>query len=109
MKKSTDPKIPAHLSDAAKRWWKDITTEYVFEVPDSLMTLQLVCECWDRSELARKIVEKEGVTINDRFGFPKQHPATIVERDSKMAMLRGLRALGLDVVPPGSMAGSRGK
>ncbi len=39
--------------------------------------------------------------VPDRFGQLKQNPATIIERDAKMAMLRALRALGLDIVQPG--------
>jgi P27 family predicted phage terminase small subunit len=91
---------PAHLSPAAKRWWKELEREYSFETPDQYLTLRCVLECYDRSEAAREIVAKEGAVIEDRFGQKKQHPATIVERDAKMAMLRGLRALGLDIAAP---------
>ena len=108
MKKSMQhcdkPKPPAHLSDAAKKWWRKITAEFLFDTPDSVMVLELVMECFDRQRAARELVDKEGPIILDRFGQKKQHPATIVERDAKMAMLRALRQLGLDVIAPGQIA-----
>ena len=35
----------------------------------------------------------------DRFGFRKPHGLFAVERDSRAALLQGLRALNLDVEP----------
>jgi P27 family predicted phage terminase small subunit len=103
MKNSDRPKAPAHLSATAKKWWRALTDLYEFDSPDSVMTLECVMECFDRATMARQMVEKEGIAVKDRFGQPKAHPATIIERDAKMAMLRALRALGLDVIPPGSL------
>ncbi len=100
------PKPPAHLSEAARKWWKKITEEFIFETPDALLILETALECFDRQRVAREIVDKEGPIISDRFGQKKQHPATIVERDAKMAMLRAFRQLGLDVIAPGQAAKS---
>jgi P27 family predicted phage terminase small subunit len=101
--RNSRPRAPAHLSKAARTWWKQLTDMYEFESPDSVMTLECVMECFDRATAAREMVQKEGVVIRDRFGQLKQHPGTIVERDAKMAMLRALRQLGLDVIPPGTL------
>jgi P27 family predicted phage terminase small subunit len=103
MKNSNRPKAPAHLSAAAKKWWVALTDIYEFESPDSVMTLECVMECLDRATTARQMVEKEGAVVKDRFGQLKAHPATVIERDAKMAMLRALRALGLDIIQPGSL------
>jgi len=103
MKNSSRPKAPAHLSAAAKKWWSKLISEYEFETPDSVMTLECVMECFDRATAAREMVEKDGAVLNDRFGQLKAHPATVIERDARMAMLRALKALGLDVVQPGTL------
>jgi P27 family predicted phage terminase small subunit len=103
MKNSSRPKAPAHLSAAAKKWWAALTDLYEFESPDSVMTLECVMECFDRATAARQMVEKDGAVVKDRFGQLKAHPATVIERDAKMAMLRALRALGLDIIQPGTL------
>lgn len=97
------PKPPAQLSDVARKWWRKITEEFVFETPDAFLILETAMECFDRQRAAREIIDKEGPIILDRFGQKKQHPATIVERDAKMAMLRAFRQLGLDVIAPGTI------
>ena len=80
-----------------------MTDLYEFESPDSVMTLECVMECFDRATAARQMVEKDGLALADRFGQLKAHPATVIERDAKMAMLRALRALGLDIIQPGTL------
>jgi len=55
-------------------------------------------------------LRREGIVIRDRFGQKKQHPATLVERDAKMALVRNLKALNLDLEPlnlPGRPHGGR--
>ena len=41
----------------------------------------------------------DGITITDRFDQVKPHPATVIERDSKLTLLRHVKALGLDLEP----------
>jgi hypothetical protein len=48
---------------------------------------------------AQATIAAEGITFRDRFGQPRQHPATLVERDSRAAMVRCLNLLGLDLEP----------
>jgi len=38
--------------------------------------------------------EREGLTVKGRA-----HPATVIERDARLAMLRALRSLNLDLEP----------
>ena len=75
------------------------------------------CCCSDRRSSAsigcarrRGSLRREGIVIRDRFGQKKQHPATLVERDAKMALVRNLKALNLDLEPlnlPGRPHGGR--
>jgi hypothetical protein len=39
----------------------------------------------------------------DRFGQKKLHPAVLVEQNARVGLLHGLKALNLDVEPPGPM------
>jgi phage terminase small subunit len=48
---------------------------------------------------AQQLVAKEGMTTTDRFGQSKVHPAVLVERDSRAAMLSALKQLGLEDEP----------
>jgi P27 family predicted phage terminase small subunit len=97
MKKSL-PSPPRHLSREAKGWWRRVMEGWELDDP-SLLILESALEAFDRMREAQAIIEAEGITVKDRFGQPKQHPATLVERDSKATMLRTLKALALDLEP----------
>lgn len=61
-----------------------------------LRLLQAACESWDRMQAARAIVDAEGVTVKDRYGVPKAHPAVAIERDCRTSFARLVRELDLD-------------
>jgi hypothetical protein len=52
---------------------------------------------------AQAAIAADGAYVTGRFG-PKAHPGIAVERDSRLAMLRAFRELGLDVEIPSSRA-----
>jgi P27 family predicted phage terminase small subunit len=111
MKKSL-PSAPRYLSKQGKAWWRRILEE--FELGDSsLLDLELTLQAFDRWQAARELLDKEGTVIKDRFEQDKLHPAVLIERDSRFAVLRGLRQLGLDLAPlndgPGRPAGALNK
>ena len=92
---------PRKLKERGKRFWKLVMVE--FELSDSdQVVLVSACEMLDRAEAARKLIEKDGMTIKDRFGQTKPHPCVEVERQSHLAFVRIRRELGLDVEPPDS-------
>ncbi|MGE4194624.1 MAG: phage terminase small subunit P27 family [Pseudodesulfovibrio sp.] len=103
------PKAPAHLSKEAKSWWDNIMNEYEIQDQAGQLILQTGLEAFDRMRQAQGLLKKEGMTTVDRFGQPKAHPMTIVERDNRAAMLAALRQLNLDLEPlndrPGRPAG----
>ena len=94
----TAPKAPSHLSKPSQAFWREVTRDYELE-PHHLLTLQAACEARDRMDQARAAIEKDGPYAEGRFG-PKAHPAIAVERDSRLAMVRCLRELGLDLEAP---------
>ena len=90
---------PKGLSREAGQWWATITAAYGIEDEAGLLLLQTAMESFDRMRQAQKVIAKEGITTNDRFGQPRQHPATLIERDAKNQLLKALGALHLDLGP----------
>src|SRR5262245_56820133 len=92
------PPAPKHLAAATRRWWKSVCENYDLE-EHHLRLLQLAGEAWDRGQEARKLLQKDGLTVVTAAGL-KQHPACALERDSRLAFARLIRELELDTEPP---------
>ncbi len=99
-KKRTVPPAPSHLSDEAKAWWKRIHEANKIEDQGGLLLLQSALEAFARMRQAQDAIAADGLVIKDRWGQPRPHPAAVIERDSRAAMLSALRALALDIEPP---------
>lgn len=111
MKKSQRfPAAPAGLSESAKRWYRRLMAEFEIRDEAGRLLLETAMRAFDRGESARTLLEKDGITIVDRWGQQKPHPAATVERDARSGMLAALRALNLDIEPlrerPGRPGGS---
>jgi P27 family predicted phage terminase small subunit len=90
---------PAHLSAEAKKIWREILAEYSIEDAAGLRIMRVSLEAYDRMQAARKKIDKQGLTVADRWGQLRSHPLLPIERDSRAAFLAGLRALNLDLEP----------
>jgi phage terminase small subunit len=64
--------------------------------PASLALLTAAAEQLQRAEAARKTISVDGVTILDRFGRPKEHPACVTERAAVNLFRLLIREMGLD-------------
>jgi P27 family predicted phage terminase small subunit len=64
--------------------------------PHHQRVLQVACESWDRMQQAQEVLREEGIITRGSRGQLQPHPATIVEKDSRIAFLRALRELNLD-------------
>jgi phage terminase small subunit len=91
-KKSKTIEPPRHLSPAMRKWWRGVIRDYRPEA-HQLHLLRLAAEAYDRSQAARAVLDKEGVTYLDRFGQPKARPETIVERDAHRDFAALVKAL----------------
>ena len=89
---------PEHLKDATRAWVEDISASYALE-SHHLRLLVLAGESWDRICQAREQVDREGLTIEGRFGV-KTHPAVLIEKDNKILFARLVRELNLDESGP---------
>ncbi len=90
---------PRHLRAATKRWWNNVVAAYELD-EHHLRLLALAGSAWDRAEQAREVLDRQGVTYNDRFGQPRTRPEVAIERDSRIAFARLLRELDLDGPAP---------
>jgi P27 family predicted phage terminase small subunit len=97
---STSPgRAPSRLSTEARALWRSIVEQYNLDDPAGLAILATTCEALDRMREAQRTIKRDGATVLDRFKQPKIHPATLLERDSRAAVLAGLKALNLDLEP----------
>ena len=100
------PEPPAHLSPAMAAWWRQVMTDYALEA-HHLRLLEAACDAWDRMVQARETVREEGLTVATKDGGKKKHPASDIERDSRLAFARLIRELDLDCSPPVEQRGWR--
>lgn len=96
MKNSSAPK---HLSPAARKWWRAITSEYAIDDEAGRLLLQTALEAFDRMKAAGERITADGEAITDRFGQVKPHPLLPAERDARSQMLAALKQLNLDLEP----------
>jgi P27 family predicted phage terminase small subunit len=92
-------RCPKHLSTEARKIWREILSEYDIQDAAGLRILRVSLESFDRAQAARKAIDKEGMTVFDKFGQLKCHPLLPIERDSRAAFLAGLKNLNLDLEP----------
>jgi P27 family predicted phage terminase small subunit len=101
MKNSASAKLaapPRGYSPEARGLWRDVVGGWVLD-PAALKILDVACRALIQDREAEKLVARDGLTILDRFGQPKLHPAATVSRDAKATFLKALRQLGLDLEP----------
>ena len=85
---------PRHLSADMTTWWRSLTRRYRFG-PQHLRVLACAAEAWDRKETAREMIAAAGLTVTNRAGEIKPHPAVAIERDARIAFVRAVRELAL--------------
>ncbi|HYN08499.1 MAG TPA: P27 family phage terminase small subunit [Vicinamibacterales bacterium] len=91
---------PKYLRLETRRWFRNVADDWLGLEAHHIRLLVLACQAWDRGELARETLATEGLTVKNRFGEPKAHPAAGIARDATIAFARLLRELDLDVDPP---------
>ena len=99
MTEKTAKRAPNHLQASTRRWFRYVVAEWGLE-PHHIRILTAACESWDRCCQAREVIDREGLTYLDRFKAPRARPEIGIERDSRLAFLRAVRELDLDVDPP---------
>jgi P27 family predicted phage terminase small subunit len=93
------PVPPPTLSREAGDWWQKIVDSYGVCDEAGLLMLRSAMESFDRANEAAEILKREGLTVKDKYGQHRPHPACGIERDARKNMLAFLRALNLDTEP----------
>ena len=93
------PAAPDHFSDEVKSLWDSILTEYDLESSERAI-LKVGLEAYDRAQVCRQQIDKEGPTITDPSGRVRAHPALQAEKNAISAYLQAFRLLALNEEPP---------
>jgi len=88
------PAVPAGLSKRSAQLWRDVVGEYQLSDAE-LEVLRCACQTLDRADQAAEVVAREGVTVVDRYGTPKAHPAVDIENRSRALFARLVAQLGV--------------
>jgi P27 family predicted phage terminase small subunit len=100
---ATPGRVPAHLSSTAAAWVAGIL-DAAEDISESERLLLIKgAEAYDRSETARRRIERDGIVIEDRFKQQRPHPAIKIEHDSRAAFARVCAQLGLDDTDTGDV------
>ena len=102
------PDPPKTLSARSRKLWRAVTREYELSAAENEL-LHQACESLDRADEAAAVVRKEGVTVRDRYGSPKQHPAADVEARHRSLFASLIRQLGVQDDDEETPASRRGR
>ena len=94
------PHAPPGLSKEARELWVRTLKAWPVEREATLLVcLRSACFALDRLRTAERLLAEDGGggIYQDAKGKPKQHPLTLVVRDSSKMLLDNLRALSLDL------------
>ena len=92
----------------ARKLKKTILQEFEILDQAGLEILDRAIESFCRMCQATAIVDAEGLTVKNRFGETKEHPALNTERKSRGQFLLAIKQLNLDVLPPNRRIGRPG-
>ena len=88
--------FPDHIKGKTLEWVHSVLE--IFELDGHHIRLLVhAAESWDQAELARSVLEKDGLTFLDRFNQPHPRPEVAIARDSRILFSRLVRELDLDV------------
>jgi phage terminase small subunit len=88
------PPAPKHLTPETRKWWNELVRRFDFEF-HHLRILQAAAESWDTYQRAQRILEKQGLSYQDRRGVFHPRPEVAIARDARISFLRAMRELAL--------------
>jgi phage terminase small subunit len=95
---------PPDYSPAMQAWWSHVMAEYDLDEHHRHL-LECACGAWDRMLQARDAIAEHGLTYEDDRGTVRSRPEVAIERDSRVAFVRCVRELDLDIQPPPAPVG----
>lgn len=104
------PEAPSILGERGRDLWGRVLADYELAAAE-LAVLEAACASYDRLHEAQATLNRDGLTVLDRYDAPKAHPMTAVVRDATTLLARCLRQLDVDLddeLPrPGPLAAPR--
>jgi hypothetical protein len=91
---------PAHLEEEEAGLFKSIVNEFRIDDRGSVELLVTAMEAHARCRVCRETIDKEGMTVKDRFGVLQPHPLLKTEASARGQYLAALRALNLEPPQP---------
>jgi hypothetical protein len=91
---------PSHLEPEEAVLFKSIVAEFRVDDIGSLQLLITAMEAHQRCRTCREAIDREGMTIKDRFGILTSHPLLKAEASARGQYLAALRALNLEPPQP---------
>jgi len=92
-------KPPKHLSKESQTVCLDLQKEWEFTKADFFLFVRGL-EAYDRLLQAQDVIKRSGLFLKNKVGKVYVNPATNVEKESMLIILRTWRQLGLKVPPP---------
>ena len=96
------------ISNKGKKLKKSILSEFDISDRGGLEILDRAIESFCRMRAAEELIDREGLTVLNRFGEKKEHPALNTERKARAQFLLAIKQLNLDVLPPNHRIGRPG-
>lgn len=105
MKKTDGLKAPRTLPAVARKFWLQVAKDFELERHHETL-LTSAATLLGRAYQAREILDRDGLTVTNRFHELKEHPMVAVERASLLGFKTVLREMGLDVSIPSEVRGA---
>jgi P27 family predicted phage terminase small subunit len=102
-------KVIDKIKKEAKKLKKSILGEFEILDRGGFEILDRAIESYRRMREAEEIIDRDGLTVLNRFGEKKEHPALNTERKARAQFLLCLKQLNLDVLPPNHRIGRPGR
>lgn len=91
------PPVPsAILGERGRDLWGRVLADYELAAAE-LAVLEAACAAYDRLHEAQATLNRDGLTVLDRYDVPKAHPMTAIVRDATTLLARCLRQLDVDL------------
>jgi phage terminase small subunit len=90
------------ISETMLQFFKHLSRKYRLSEHHRRLLL-CGCEAHTRMEQAQAVIATEGLTVTDRHGQSRAHPAVAIEAQSRIAFCRVLRELALEDEMPAAV------
>lgn len=96
------------ITAAGKKLKADILSEFDILDRAGVEILDRAIESFCRLKEAERIIDREGLTVLNRFNEVREHPALNISRKARGQFLLAIKQLNLDVLPPNHRIGRPG-